>query len=49
MVEAHTVLLGVTAALFAAGFIAFLANEFMLAGLCFLTATFVIYLRETRY
>lgn len=35
-------------ALFLAGFLTFLAGELLIGGVCFLCASFTIFLRETR-
>lgn len=35
-------------ALFGGGFLAFFAGELLIGGVCFLGASFTIYLRETR-
>lgn len=48
MTYRSTVLAGLAAALMLGGLLSLLAGEHLVAGVCFLSASFAIYLRETR-
>ena len=48
MIDRSTALAVLAGALFVIGIVAFLAQELLFAGLCFLALSFTIYYRETR-
>lgn len=48
MVDESTLLAALAVVLIVAGLLAFLADRFLVAGVCMLATSFTIYLRETR-